>query len=179
MTGSLHYNPCKQTNTFAGKAFIATKSSLMLSERSALSEHSQVSPSCCQARLTFQDVFIESITYLLVVCTDNKITLLGLSVNPTQSSTPTNPTPAKQELTLYQTDLNTSPDSVAMTQVVGTPSGRIFMTGINGCLYEVVYQAEASFFNAKKCSLTNWTAGRLSHFLPTILSTSNRRTSIS
>ena len=74
-------------------------------------------------------------------------------------------------------------DNVSMISVVGTPLGRIFMSGRDGCLYEIVYQvsitlslyvltpfpqAEDGWFS-KKCRKINHSMSYISYLLPSFL----------
>jgi nuclear pore complex protein Nup155 len=93
------------------------------------------------------NVFIDSITHLLVICTPTTLILLGLS-NAQGGA----------DLTLYATDLSISTDGVGMSDVRSMPDGRTFMTGSDGCLYEMQYRADEGWFT-KRCSLVNWTGG--------------------
>jgi hypothetical protein len=60
-------------------------------------------------------------------------------------------------------------DNVDMVSVVGTSSGRIFMGGSDGCLYELLYSREAGWFSGN-CSKINRTSSFLSMLLPSFLS---------
>ena len=72
---------------------------------------------------------------------------------------------------MFATDLTIPTDNVQMTSVVGTSSGRIFMSGAqDGNLYEIVYQSKEGWFS-RKCSLINHSAGGMGSFLPSILAT--------
>lgn len=68
-----------------------------------------------------------------------------------------------------------------MLKIVGTPHGRIFMGGMDGCLYELYYQgiifrsrdsyryiAEEKWFT-KRCKLVNHSTGMLSNLVPSFL----------
>ena len=61
--------------------------------------------------------------------------------------------------------LNT--DNIAITTVEGTKNGRIFLGGRDGCLYEIVYQAESNWFG-KRCKKINHSQGVISGFVPGI-----------
>jgi nuclear pore complex protein Nup155 len=58
-----------------------------------------------------------------------------------------------------------------MTDVVAMPSGRAFMAGSDGCLYEMQYRADEGWFT-KRCGLVNWTGpggGLLGGLVPEFL----------
>ena len=60
-------------------------------------------------------------------------------------------------------------DNVAMMCVEGTPEGRLFLGGKDGCLYEMTYQARDGWFS-KKCQLVNQSVSALSFLVPSFLS---------
>lgn len=60
-------------------------------------------------------------------------------------------------------------DNVGILDVQGTPEGRIFLGGKDGCLYEVVYQAEDGWFS-RKCKKINHSVSMLSFLVPSFLS---------
>ncbi|GAA6024169.1 hypothetical protein JCM10207_005590 [Rhodosporidiobolus poonsookiae] len=107
-------------------------------------------------------VFVDSISHLLVLATPSQVTLVGLGYTASSPS-------AKKEVTFYLTNLSVPTDGVSFTTIRGTSSGRIFLStspepltpggiGGDGCLYELVYQAQEGWF-AKRCTLHNLTSG--------------------
>lgn len=60
-----------------------------------------------------------------------------------------------------------SSDNVQMNVVQGTDDGRIFLGGQDGCLYEITYQAETSWFG-KRCKKINHSHNFISSILPNI-----------
>lgn len=60
-----------------------------------------------------------------------------------------------------------SADNVQMNIVQGTNNGRIFLGGQDGCLYEIIYQAETSWFG-KRCKKINHSHNFISNMLPNI-----------
>ena len=66
-------------------------------------------------------------------------------------------------------------DNVGMLDIQGTPEGRIFLGGKDGCLYEVVYQAEDGWFS-RKCKKINHSTSMLSFIVPSFLSFSEEGT---
>ncbi len=80
-------------------------------------------------------VFLEQIEYLLVVSTPLEITLLGIAfAEPQKKNLP------RGSLTIYQTEMSCHADNVNMSSIVGTKTGRIFMRGNDGQLFELLYQ---------------------------------------
>ena len=65
-----------------------------------------------------------------------------------------------------------------MLDILGTPEGRIFLGGKDGCLYEVVYQAEDGWFS-RKCKKINHSVSMLSFLVPSFLSFSEEGTTVS
>ena len=80
-------------------------------------------------------VFLEQIEYLLVVSTPLEITLLGIAF--AESKTMNCP---RGSLTIYRTEMSCHADNVNMSSIVGTKTGRIFMRGNDGQLFELLYQ---------------------------------------
>ncbi|KDQ20540.1 hypothetical protein BOTBODRAFT_26554 [Botryobasidium botryosum FD-172 SS1] len=111
-------------------------------------------------------VFVDSIQYLLILCTPVSVSLIGLG---TTTIPATNKAPPRKELNMFATDISLPTDNIQMTSVVGTSSGRIFMCGSqDGNLYELNYQAKEGWFS-RRCSLINHSAGGMGSFLPSIL----------
>ncbi|UZJ54344.1 hypothetical protein CBS101457_003664 [Exobasidium rhododendri] len=134
-------------------------------------------------------VFIDSIQHILVVCTNSSITLLGLSVDTrvpanngvtaggTSSSYASAAAAASsssssgkggKQLKFFVTEMNIQTEGIQMSNICGTDSGRIFCKGNDGCLYEILYQANEGWFT-NKCSLRNVTSPRLSNLVPTFI----------
>lgn len=105
-------------------------------------------------------VFIDDITFLLVICTPVSVLLIGVALanQPTPDGRP------HKELKLYATDL-VVPTDVEMTAVAGTADGRIFMSGHDGRLYEFHYQATETWF-AKRVHLINHSQSGVQSLLP-------------
>ena len=90
-------------------------------------------------------VFIDEISYLLVLCTPISVLLIGVSVSPVTGQDGR----VHKEIKMYATDMSVSTD-VEMTSVVGTADGRIFMCGSqDGCLYELHYQEKEGWFGKR------------------------------
>ncbi|KAI0348539.1 nucleoporin [Trametopsis cervina] len=106
-------------------------------------------------------VFIDEISWLLVICTRVSVLLLGVSSTP--SAAFNNRT--RNEIKLYATDMSV-PTEVEMTSVIGTADGRIFMAGLeDGSLYELHYQEKEGWFE-KKVQVINHSVGGVQSFLP-------------
>lgn len=107
-------------------------------------------------------VFVDSISHLLVLATPSQVTLVGLGYTVPEGG-------SKKEVTFFLTGLSVPTDGVSFTTIRGTSTGRIFLSsspdpltpggiGGDGCLYELVYQAQEGWF-AKRCTLHNLTSG--------------------
>ncbi|CCM05199.1 uncharacterized protein FIBRA_07408 [Fibroporia radiculosa] len=106
-------------------------------------------------------VFIDEITFLLVVCTPVSVLLIGLSVNPATGAN----SRTHKDIKLYATDMTVSVD-VEMTSVIGTQEGRIFMCGVHdGCLYELHYQEKEGWFG-KRVHMLNHSVGGVQSLIP-------------
>ncbi|KAG0142966.1 hypothetical protein CROQUDRAFT_96882 [Cronartium quercuum f. sp. fusiforme G11] len=121
-------------------------------------------------------LFVADIQHVLVIATPLIVTIVGLSLKPTTTSTP--------ELSLYLTGLSISTDGILFTSIHSHSStGRIFLLGstdsdtsqTNGNeLYEFEYRSEEGWFK-KRCTLINHSRGStssstISNLLPTWLS---------
>ncbi|RUP43847.1 hypothetical protein BC936DRAFT_136639, partial [Jimgerdemannia flammicorona] len=94
-----------------------------------------------QRRASIPGIFIDQIEYLLILATPIEIILLGMSLNSAATvHTPNGYAHPAGELTLYVTQMSVPSDNVSMTSIIGTDSGRIFMCGNDGHLYELLYQ---------------------------------------
>ncbi|KAF8309759.1 nucleoporin-domain-containing protein [Clavulina sp. PMI_390] len=111
-------------------------------------------------------IFIDSMLYLLILCTENALIVLGLA----KPEAPTDPASNSQEFVVYDTELRFPTENVPMTSIVGTNSGRTFMCGItDGYLYELQYQATEGWFGGKS-SLHNHSVSGVSSFIPSLFS---------
>jgi nuclear pore complex protein Nup155 len=59
-------------------------------------------------------------------------------------------------------------DNVHMLKIVGSPNGRVFMCGKDGCVYELHYQPEDGWIH-RKCRKLNRSHGRLQSMLPSFI----------
>ncbi|KAG6912027.1 hypothetical protein DXG01_000275 [Tephrocybe rancida] len=112
-------------------------------------------------------MFVDEITSLLVVTTPLSVIILGVSFESPRGRGDR----AFRDLKLYATDLKVNTD-VEMISVTGTSDGRIFMCGAqDGCLYELHYQENESWF-AKRIQMINHSVGGVQSLLPrfTVLS---------
>jgi nuclear pore complex protein Nup155 len=108
-------------------------------------------------------VFVDEIKHLMVICTTGSVIILGVSVVNTQDGQET-----RKILKLYATDMTVSTKSVTMSSVAATAEGRIFLSGNDGHLYELIYTSSESWFSAK-VSLKNHTVSFLTSVVPSLL----------
>ena len=98
----------------------------------------------------------------MVVSTPLDITLLGVAFSePKKLKTPRGP------LTIYRTDMSCHADNVNMSSVIGTDSGRIFMRGNDGQLFELIYQAQDGWLT-RRVRKINKSASSIAVFIPSI-----------
>lgn len=105
------------------------------------------------------NVFIDDVRHLLIVITPIEIVVLGVVFAD-----------GGTQMQLMDKPIFTiATDSVAMTAIVGTANDhRILLGGRDGCLYEIVYQAESNWFG-KRCKKINHSQGLMSYVVPGFL----------
>lgn len=101
-------------------------------------------------------VFVEKVEHLLVVATPVEVILLAVVQRDSGS------------VNLLSTHLSIPSDNTQMLKVKGTGTGRVFMCGRDGNLFELHYQAEDSWFR-KKVRKVNHTQTLISAFVPSFL----------
>lgn len=108
------------------------------------------------------NVFKSHIKYLLCLATASEITLFGVTYSEGEQDTlPT--------VFLIPDPLFTlSTDQVNFSVLTSSDNGRIFLGGNDGCLYEIVYQADDGWFS-KKCRKINHSQGLLTYVTPSFL----------
>ncbi|XP_034940368.1 nuclear pore complex protein Nup155 [Chelonus insularis] len=108
-------------------------------------------------------IFQSYVKYLLVLTTTVEITVLGVTMMEKNDGT-------QGEMQLVPEPIFTvTTDGIAITTVANTNSGRIFLGGRNGSLYEIHYQAESTWFG-KRCKKINHSEGPLSFLVPSFVS---------
>ena len=102
-------------------------------------------------------IFRPHIRHLLCLTTPVEIVLLGVTFTMTEN---------EEEMQLLPEPLFTlSTDSTHMLCVKGTASGRVFLGGKDGSLYEFVYKAEDGWFS-KKATKVNHSTSTFSFLVP-------------
>jgi nuclear pore complex protein Nup155 len=90
-------------------------------------------------------VFVNDISHVLVVCTGTSVLLIGISYTTDFAFNGR----LRKEIQLYATSLSVATE-FAMSSVVGTADGRIFMCGSqDGHLYELHYQEKEGWFDKR------------------------------
>jgi hypothetical protein len=106
-------------------------------------------------------VFIDEISFLLVICTPVSVLLIGLSTAPVPGSS----NRPHKDIRLYATDMSIATE-IEMSSVIGTKDGRIFMCGSqDGNLYELHYQEKEGWFG-KRVQLINHSVGSVQSLFP-------------
>lgn len=107
-------------------------------------------------------VFHTFIKYLLILTTSIDIVVLGVTFTPNANGT-------CDEIQLVPDPVFTIPtDGTIITAIAGTHLGRLFLGGKDGCLYEISYQAESSWFG-KRSKKINHSTSSLSFLVPSFL----------
>ena len=115
-------------------------------------------------------VFADIVTHVLVLSVGPSaregkyIKVLGLSY--TQNGT-------HSKVEVLEAGMNANTNGVVLDNLTGTDGGRVFATGSDNCLYELVYQRNEGWFT-NKCYLRNITSPRLSNLLPTFVKAEKR-----
>ena len=84
-------------------------------------------------------IFAPTVPYLLVLTTPVEVHLLAVTFQSSLTS----------PLALYPTQFSIPSDNVSFVDVASTATGRIFLAGKDGHLYEVDYQARDGWFRRK------------------------------
>ncbi|GMH33386.1 hypothetical protein BSKO_01220 [Bryopsis sp. KO-2023] len=102
------------------------------------------------------NIFMENIKYVLVVCTYEEVSMVGLIFDNYGTSIEV------QELTFYTCSL----DGVAIQSLVGTKQGRIFMGSVEGIVYELYYSSGSGIlWSNPLCRKVSINGNFLSRFL--------------
>jgi len=104
-------------------------------------------------------VFVEDVKYLLLLTTPIEVIVLGVTFGEGSCN----------EMQLMNKPIFViATDNVSISVIKGTDDGRIFLGGRDGCLYEIFYQAESSWFG-KRCKKINLSQGLVSFMVPSFL----------
>ncbi|XP_073400058.1 nuclear pore complex protein Nup155 isoform X1 [Dendrobates tinctorius] len=114
-----------------------------------------------------EGIFQPHIRYLLVLATPVDVVILGVSFSNLQTGNPNDSLSAGMQL-LPDPLYSISTDNTYLISITSTSNGRIFLSGKDGCLYEIAYQAEAGWFNPR-CRKINHSKSTLSFLVPSVL----------
>ncbi|KAL0121289.1 hypothetical protein PUN28_008744 [Cardiocondyla obscurior] len=103
-------------------------------------------------------IFQSYVKYLLILTTTVEITILGVTIPDDGGEMQLVPEPI----------FTVTTDGIGITTIANTNSGRIFLGGRNGSLFEIYYQAESSWFG-KRCKKINHSEGPLSFLVPSFV----------
>ncbi|EEZ97868.2 nuclear pore complex protein Nup154 [Tribolium castaneum] len=107
-------------------------------------------------------VFHAFIKHLLVLTTAVDIVVLGVTFTAGLNG-------PFDEIQLIPDPVFTVPtDGSTITAIMGTSLGRLFLGSKEGCLFEIVYQAESGWFG-KRCKKINHSTSALSFLVPSFL----------
>lgn len=107
------------------------------------------------------DVFKNIVSHILVIATTTQVMLLPIVF-------PDNNKGVRGYMEIHPCrDYTISTDNISMIKMVGTPSGRLFMCGEDGNIYEFDYTLSNGWFS-KKARKLNHTSNSLRLFIPSI-----------
>ncbi|KAE8636462.1 hypothetical protein XENTR_v10003006 [Xenopus tropicalis] len=112
-------------------------------------------------------IFQPHIRFLLVLATPVDIVILGLSFANLQPGNLNDSISGGMQL-LPDPLYSLPTDNTYLLSITSTDNGRIFLSGKDGCLYEVEYQAEAGWFS-QRCRKINHSKSSLSFLVPSVL----------
>ncbi|XP_048449406.1 nuclear pore complex protein Nup155-like, partial [Rhincodon typus] len=114
-------------------------------------------------------IFQPHIQQLLVLTTPVDIVILGVSFTNSQTGLGILSDNICGGMQLLPDPLYSIPtDNTYLLAITATDTGRIFLAGKDGCLYEVAYQAEAGWFS-QRCRKINHSKSSLSFLVPSFL----------
>lgn len=119
-----------------------------------------------------EGVFKPHIKYILVLVTIDAITLLGLTFSNESKENNNDSEDLGDLLVIPDPIFTLASDNIEIKVIKGTEDGRIFLGGSDGCLHEIAYQADSSWFG-RKCRKVNHSTSSLSFLVPKILKSSN------
>ncbi|XP_017954054.2 nuclear pore complex protein Nup154 [Drosophila navojoa] len=112
-------------------------------------------------------VLINDVKYLLLLTTPIEVIVLGVTFEEQKDSRGCTVKSGRMQL-LNKPLFVLSTDNVTINVIEGTKDGRIFLGGRDGCLYEIDYHSESSWFG-KRCKKINHSQGLVSYIVPSFL----------
>lgn len=115
-------------------------------------------------------VLVDDVKYLLLLTTPIEVIALGVTFEESNDPRILDGLPCHNNgMQLLNKPLFVlSTDNVSLNVIHGTDDGRIFMGGRDGCLYEIDYHSESSWFG-KRCKKINHSQGLVSYIVPSFL----------
>jgi nuclear pore complex protein Nup155 len=120
------------------------------------------------------NVFINDVKYLLILTTAIEIVVLGVTFGDGSTKIITSSDKSFSSANYQEMQLMNKPifvintDNITMLTVKGSEDGRIFLGGRDGCLYEILYQAESNWFG-KRYKKVNHSQSMISVVVPGFL----------
>ncbi|XP_038049552.1 nuclear pore complex protein Nup155-like isoform X2 [Patiria miniata] len=114
------------------------------------------------------NIFRSHIRFLLCLVTPVEIVLLGVSFTQPHEDVGQNDYSRCEMHLLPDPLFSIQSDNTYMLRVKSTRDGRIFLAGKDGCLYEIMYQAQDGWFS-RKCRKVNHSSSSLSFLVPSFL----------
>ncbi|KAH8397600.1 hypothetical protein KR215_001922, partial [Drosophila sulfurigaster] len=112
-------------------------------------------------------VLIKDVKYLLLLTTPIEVIVLGITFDDEHDYTDT--TTGSNGMQLMNKPLFVlGTENVPINVIQGSDDGRIFLGGRDGCLYEIDYHSESSWFG-KRCKKINHSQGLVSYIVPSFL----------
>ncbi|EDW63290.1 nuclear pore complex protein Nup154 [Drosophila virilis] len=112
-------------------------------------------------------VLINDVKYLLLLTTPIEVIVLGVTFEEQKDSRCTTASSTRMQL-LNKPLFVLGTDNISINVIEGTKDGRIFLGGRDGCLYEIDYHSESSWFG-KRCKKINHSQGLVSYIVPSFL----------
>ncbi|KAI8328234.1 Nup133 N terminal like-domain-containing protein [Chlamydoabsidia padenii] len=101
------------------------------------------------------NVFSKDITHVLIIATTQDIKIIALAYKCDDNLV--------DSITFYNSGIKTFSDGIRFTSIMGTNIGRVFMTGSDGNVWELVYKSDEGWFTSQ-CYKMNHTGDRMKLF---------------
>ncbi|PFX30165.1 Nuclear pore complex protein Nup155 [Stylophora pistillata] len=120
-------------------------------------------------KLQLTEIFKDEVKYILCLTTPIDIVLLAVTFTSKKLGSLSHD--EFSEMHLHPNPVFSIPsDNIYMICITGTQSGRIFLGGKDGCVYEIAYQAADSWLPWRNCRKINHSSRTLSFLVPSFLS---------
>ncbi|ALC39288.1 Nup154 [Drosophila busckii] len=113
-------------------------------------------------------VLIDDVKHLLLLTTPTEVIVLGVTFKEANDARGKTISSNKGMHLLDKPLFVLGTDNVSIGAIQGSDDGRIFLGGRDGCLYEIDYQSESSWFG-KRCKKINHSQGLMSLIVPSFL----------